>query len=141
MIGFSFDKNIIQGDVLWRKEVISNKDDPTQITWVGDYSNGQMQFKNDPFSPAQVSEHQLESKFYDRLFRKYSFEEVLRGVLSILSKNRSDDETNEVRNLLNFYQRNEQKLQEEIEYFKNSNDHEFISKDEFIKKMEGQFAT
>ena len=71
-VGFSADNKILDGNLLWKKIEIEDGTNLTDITWTGDYHTGKFVRKTE--LPAEVSEYQIKEKFYDRFFRRYSFE-------------------------------------------------------------------
>lgn len=137
-IGMSLDPQTISGNVLWRRQQISDKESLTNIKWSGDFSNGKM-VRNTEMD-AVVTEVDLEDKFYSRFYRKYNIEKFLTILMLQLDKEIDEDNmTEEFKTMKNFFHKSYDKLQEEIEYFKSSEKHEYVSKNDLESRINRQF--
>lgn len=140
-IGFSLDPKILTGDVLWRRVKIPKDENIFNIKWEGDYSNGK--FVRISETNAVVTEMDLEEKFYDRLFRKYGIESIIKILfLQLLEWDYPEDSMlPEFNQMLKFFAKNHKKFEQEIEHFKKSDAHEYQSKEDINQAITQQFKT
>lgn len=132
LIGMTLDEDSIPKHALFRVVTITEDDDIKDISWEGDYATGKMIRLGE--SNAIVTEYDLEGKFYDRLFRKFPGEEIFVKILDWMA---GDKES--AADLIEFHKKNKDKLNKEIEFFKNSDQHKYISKEEDKKNTERRF--
>lgn len=136
-IGFTFEESSVSPHLLYRVGTITNEEDIKDISWEGDYETGRMIRLGD--SEAIVTEYDLEGKFYDRMFRKYGVEKIIELLLDYYSSFDELDGPAEFKNLIEFHKKNRKKLNDEINFFKGSHQHTYISKEEDKKKVELRF--
>lgn len=138
-IGFTFDPDSISPNILYRVVTISSDENIRDITWEGDYDTGKMVRSGD--SAYTVTEFDLENKFYERFFRKYHLEGAFMTLLDhfTFGEESSEEDKQDFKNLIEFHRKNKNKLKEEIEFFKNSEKHKYVSKEEAAKTSERQF--
>lgn len=138
-IGFTLDKESINERIsLFREIIVDPHEDLTNILWDGDYHNGKVIRINQ--SANIVTEYDLEEAFYQRLYKKYKPEELIKNILTILSEtidiNSLKDE--EAKQLFLFFNKNKNKLMSDIDYFKSNPKIDYSSKKEINLKSRGQ---
>lgn len=140
-IGFSMDPKSITGGILWRKVKLPESENLRNIKWEGNYGSGKFVRVSD--TNAVVTEYDVMEKFYDRLFRKFSIEEMVRIMMAqfIYMEIPEEKKTSEFKQLLTFFSKNVSKLNAEIQHFKDSPDHDFESKEQIARKIDRQFKS
>lgn len=142
-VGFSTDSKILNGSLLWKRLELEDNTNLMDITWEGNYETGRMVRKTE--MPAEVSEHELKEKFYDRFFRRYPFEKF---VEILLLQTQKDIDSNKIDksslepdflDMMNFFVKNYERLIEEIDFFKNSQKHSYISEKDCETRLKKQF--
>ena len=135
-IGMTFDASTIRGKILWRRRQIEEGTSLHDVTWSGNYTDGEMSRISD--GNAIVTEAEVIDKYYNRLFRKYKLETILELLIeqSIKNNDKSDESFNQ---FVSFYIRNKKRLEDEIEHFKNSEKHEYRSNNDVATIINNQF--
>lgn len=142
-IGFSTDPKILTGSNLWKRIELEDNVNLMDITWEGTYENGRMVRKTE--MPAEVSEHELKEKFYDRFFRKYPFEKFVEIMLLQIQRDidsnkiKKEDLEPDFSDMMSFFVKNYTRFIEEIDFFKNSEKHSYMSEKDCEERLKTQF--
>lgn len=137
-IGFTLDPRTLSGDILYIRKTIDPEESLLGISWEGDYKTGKMIRISE--AAAIVTEYDLIDKLYDRFFRKYSIEDVIKNILLIYLDENIESFPKESKDMISFFKKVYDKHIEEIKFFKESKDHNYKSTNSLEKTAFKQFT-
>jgi len=135
-IGFSPNEAITMGNVLYKD--IGPKIDVGLYRWHGDYDSGSLVAKSSV--NYLIDEYKLEKKLFSKVTRKYPIITQLKIIIDQLNTTFIEDQqTEEFKELHRYLTLLHDNHTKRVDHFRNSEDHEFHSKDDIDKSLDRAF--
>lgn len=140
---FSIGAHSLSPETLHRKIEIEGNLNLAAYEWVGDYDDGQFVDKTNVIY--KISESDVQRSMYEKFFRKFEPMYVIMNIVNTLLIQYEKDNLPwadpAMIEMLSFYKKLLIKTENDIEFFKNSKFHKYISREEYQKDFEERLKT
>lgn len=140
---FSIGRDSLSPDTLHRKIEIEGTMNLRAYEWLGDYDNGQ--FIDKSSIVYKISEMDVQKTMFEIFFRKYSPMYAIMNIVNTLLIQYEKDQLPWIDpamvEMLQFYKKLLIKTENDIEFYKNSKFHKYISKEEHQKEFNERLET
>jgi hypothetical protein len=140
---FCIGSHSLSPETLYRKIEIEGNLNIASYEWVGDYDNGQFLDKTNVVY--KVSETDVQRGMYEKFFRKFEPMYVIMNLVNTMLIQYEKDNLPwadpALIEMLMFYKKLLIKTENDIEFYKNSKFHKYISREEYQKDFEDRLKT